>query len=76
MSDQEPVSGSDDPYCKTQQNTDRIARTARKVLAYRCFVRSVLFATAVRTRSPTDRHLKYRSLIDRAVIRAFAGLSP
>ena len=60
---------------KTQQNTDRIARTARKVLISRYFLRAVLSRGIDRQWTVTVRHDKYRPRIDCLEMSRFAGLS-
>jgi hypothetical protein len=57
-----------------QQNTVRIARTARKVLISRDFVRAVLSRGIDRQWTVTERHDKYRPRIDRQRSPQFAGL--
>jgi hypothetical protein len=58
---------------KTPQNT---ARTTRKVGICRGFMGLILPPVIDRQCTITDRPRKYRPLIDRTVIRAFADLSP
>jgi hypothetical protein len=56
-------------YLKTQQYTDRIARTARNVAICRTFLRAALLLVIA---CPE----KYRPQIDRLEMSRFAGLSP
>lgn len=60
---------------KPVRSIDRIARTARKVLISRDFVRAVLLRGIDRQWTVTERHRKYRSRIDCLGIWRFAGLS-
>jgi hypothetical protein len=63
-------------YRKTEQSTDRIARTTRNVGICRTFLRSVPIANTTRKCILTERRLKYRPRIDRTVVWLFADLSP
>jgi hypothetical protein len=58
------------------QSTARIARTARKVLISKDFVRAVLSIVYRPPGTITDRSRTYRPRIDRLEISRFAGLSP
>ena len=59
-----------------RNSTDRIARTLINTLVCRTFLRSEFLWVIDRQGMVTDRHVKYRPLIDRPEMSRFAGLSP
>ena len=64
-------------FCRNvRQNTARIDRTVGNTAISRTFVRSVLSQDIDRQWTVTERHGKYRPLIDRAEICCLAGLFP
>jgi hypothetical protein len=58
------------------QSTARIDRIPLDKPICRYFLRSVLLWEIDSQRMVTDRHVKYRPLIDRLEMSRFAGLSP
>jgi hypothetical protein len=60
---------------RTSQNTDRIARTIGNLAISRAFSRTVLLLVIDRNRVGTDRHDRYRPLVDRVGMWRFAGVS-
>src|SRR5215204_3343756 len=68
--------GEQGAFFRTSQSTDRIDRTARKVLISRDFVRAVLSRGVDRQWTVTERHGTYRPRIAHLGMWSFAGLSP
>jgi hypothetical protein len=60
----------------TSQDSARIARTIFNVVVCRAFMRAVLSSGIDRQWTVTERHDKYRPLIDRLELSRFARLSP
>ena len=55
-------------FCRNvRQSTARIDRTARRALAHRYFLRSILLVDTVRICSIIARYRKYHSPIDRVI---------